>query len=102
MTTPLKQINQLAAENGSTLVIFYIPFSTIINDYPICLYSASTCAKLRKSDDLGNALESWAQLNHIHFIDPVNEFRSLEQSGEKLYYSYDGHWTEKDTQPPEG
>ena len=33
--------------------------------------------------------------NEIHFIDPVNDFRSREHVGEKLYYYYDGHWTAK-------
>jgi len=91
----IMQINQLAAKNGSTLVVFYIPFASVISDYPICKYSVSSCENIRKNNALGTSLASWAKENGIHFIDPVNDFRSREQAGEKLYYYYDGHWTRK-------
>ena len=51
--------------------------------------------QIRKSNALGTSLASWAQQNGIHFIDPVSDFRSREQAGEKLYYYYDGHCTRK-------
>ena len=91
----ISEINQLAKQNNSTLVIFYIPFASDINDYPICKYSASICQKLRQDNALGNSLAAWAKENEIHFIDPVSDFRAREQTGEKLYYLYDGHWTTK-------
>jgi hypothetical protein len=91
----IRKIDQLAKDNDSTLVIFYIPFASDISDYPTCKYSQSSCETIRKSNALGTSLASWAQQNGIHFIDPVNDFRSREQAGEKLYYYYDGHWTTK-------
>ena len=91
----IREIDQLAKENESTLVVFYIPFASDISDYPICKYSQSSCETIRKSNALGTSLASWAQQNSIHFIDPVSDFRSREQAGEKLYYYYDGHWTRK-------
>lgn len=91
----IKQINQLAAKNGSTLVVFYIPFASDISDYPICKYSKASCESIRKDNALGSSLASWAKENGVHFIDPVNDFRAREQAGEKLYYYYDGHWTRK-------
>lgn len=91
----IKDINQLATENGSTLVIFYIPFASDISDYPTCTYSAPTCENIRKSNKLGDSLATWAKQNSIHLINPVNDFRARELAGEKLYYYYDGHWTTK-------
>jgi hypothetical protein len=91
----IREIDQLARENNSTLVVFYIPFASDISEYPICRYSAPSCEEIRESNVLGVALESWAKENDVHFIDPVDDFRSREQAGEKLYYQYDGHWTSK-------
>jgi len=91
----IKEIDELANQHNSTLVIFYIPFASVINDYPTCTYSVSSCEKIRESNALGTSLANWASENEIHFIDPVNDFRSREQAGEKLYYYYDGHWTPK-------
>jgi len=91
----IRKIDQLVKGNDSALVIFYIPFASDISDYPICKYSVSSCETIRKNNALGNSLASWAQHNNIHFIDPVSDFRSREQAGEKLYYYYDGHWTTK-------
>ena len=89
----ISKIDQLARENDSTLVVFYIPFASDISDYPICKYLAPSCKEIRESNALGMSLASWAEENGIHFIDPVDDFRSREQAGEKLYYHYDGHWT---------
>ena len=91
----VREIDRLARENNSTLVVFYIPFASDISDYPICKYSAPSCEKIRESNTLGTSLASWAKENSIHFIDPVDDFRSREQAGEKLHYQYDGHWTSK-------
>jgi len=91
----IRKIDQLAKENDATLVIFYIPFASVINDYPTCQYSVSSCETTRNGNALGSSLASWAQQNSIHFIDPVNDFRAREQTGEKLYFYYDGHWTRK-------
>ena len=91
----IRKIDDLAKQHNSTLVIFYIPFTSDISDYPICKYSVSSCEKLRESNALGTSLAGWAGENGIHFIDPVSDFRSREEDGEKLYYYYDGHWTTK-------
>ena len=89
----VREIDRLTRENNSTLVVLYIPFASDISDYPICKYSASTCKEIRERNALGVSLASWAKENNIHFIDPVDDFRSREQAGENLYYQYDGHWT---------
>lgn len=89
----ISEIDQLARQNSSTLVVFYIPFASDISDYPICKYSAPSCQEIRQSNALGTSLANWAKENGIHFIDPVSDFRSREQAGEKLYFHYDGHWT---------
>jgi len=91
----IRNIDQLARENNSTLVIFYIPFPSVVSDYPICQYSISSCERIRGGNALGSSLASWAMENGIHFIDPVSDFRSREQAGEKLYYYHDGHWTKQ-------
>jgi len=91
----IRKIDELAKQHRSTLVIFYIPFASDISDYPTCQYSASSCENIRESNALGTSLANWANESGIHFIDPVSDFRSREEAGEKLYYFYDGHWTTK-------
>jgi hypothetical protein len=75
------------------LVVFYIPFPSYVSESPVCVYTADLCAAQLTRNELGNALAEWASAAGIHFIDPVDYFRTLAQQGEQLYYSYDAHWS---------
>ncbi len=86
-------LDQLARDQGATLLVFYIPFVSHVGDYPVCLYAPETCDLQRQINPLGEALVSWAERRGIHFIDPLTRFRELEASGQRLHFELDGHWT---------
>lgn len=89
----IRQIDRMARQSGSTLLVFYIPFPSYIEDTPVCIYTAELCAGQRSSNAPGDALSGWAASENIRFVDPVGYFRVLESQGEELYYPYDAHWT---------
>jgi hypothetical protein len=89
----IREIDELAREHGTQLLVFYIPFASYVGDYPVCLYAAEICEQQRESNDLGEALGAWAQAEGIHFIDPIDRFRELEATGERLFFENDAHWT---------
>jgi hypothetical protein len=89
----VRRIDALARAQGSTLLVFYIPFPSYISESPVCIYTAKLCAQQARTNPLGEALADWAAGEGMHYIDPVEYFRRLSARGEELYYPYDGHWT---------
>lgn len=88
----IRRIDALARQSGSTLLVFYIPFSADIFDTPVCIYERPLCAGQMQHNALGEALAQWAAAHDIRFIDPVESFRSLAARGEQLYFTWDAHW----------
>lgn len=89
----VRRIDALTRAHGSTLLVFYIPFPSYISESPVCIYTAELCAQQAHSNQLGEALASWADEANIRFVDPVSHFREIAGQGQLLYYPYDGHWT---------
>jgi hypothetical protein len=89
----VRRIDRLAQAAGSTLLVLYIPFPSVISETPVCVYSEPLCIEQRTRNALGESLSDWAAEENIRFIDPVDYFRVLTENGKNLYYEWDGHWT---------
>lgn len=84
-----------AREQGSSVVLLYVPFATLIGQYPrLCQYEAELCAQRAANDDpLAAALAAWAESASIPMLDPTPALRAAERKGERTYFENDGHWT---------
>lgn len=94
----VREIAELVRLRGGDAVVFYIPTSYMVGDYPYFCetldgYTASDCARFREANLLGDALRVWAERNCLWLIDPVAEFRRRESAGTRLYFAKDGQWT---------
>jgi hypothetical protein len=89
----VKALDKMTRDNGSTLLVFYIPFANWAGNYQFCQYAAETCERMQHTNSLGDALTSWTTQYGIPFIDPTMQFRKREAAGQRLYFEFDAHWT---------
>ncbi|MEM9533126.1 MAG: hypothetical protein AAGA23_19560 [Pseudomonadota bacterium] len=94
----LRHIEDLAGrarDHGSDVVVLYVPFATLVGNYPLlCQYEARLCAtRAEMPDPLATALALWGDEVSIPVLDPTKALRDAERSGQRTYFDHDGHWT---------
>lgn len=94
----IEEIARLVRDRGGEVVVFFIPTSYMVGAYPYFCetldgYDAQSCNRFRQENQLGLALQDWAQARCLDLIDPTVDFRAREQHGSRLYFAKDGHWT---------
>ncbi len=77
---------------GRRLVVFLIPWSFYVADYP-SRYEDAVELDLRSQQYLPRRIEAWCEENGVECINPVPAFQALERAGTRLYFEADAHWT---------
>jgi lysophospholipase L1-like esterase len=98
-TALLREMRESVAQCGSRFTIFCVPPESAV--YPEVFETMRNVWGMAKDGVnpfvLGKKLRQWCLSENIEFIDPTAEFRSaarrLAQTGDRLYYPLDGHWT---------
>lgn len=90
----IRKLKEYLAAHGSRLIVFIIPQPFMIGDYPqFCPYPQQLCAELRRQNYLHKALAEWFDKHNIEYICPLKDFIEYENTGLRLHYKWDGHWT---------
>ena len=93
-TTALQFIKELddhfRAENRR-FVVFLIPRSFYVGEYD-CNHDREAAVDIRENQYLTKRIVDWCREHGVEVINPIPEFKKLEQAGVRLYFERDGHW----------
>jgi hypothetical protein len=90
----LKQMNDYLKIRNKRCVVFIIPWSFYVGDYP-APYEKSIAEDLRKNQYLTEKIVQWCLDNNVECINPVSQFKKMEANGIRLYFNQDAHWNKQ-------
>ena len=98
----IEGLDQLVRERGGSLLVFFIPESFYVGIYPSNHWNHRDPARrltrgehiaLRDRLPLNKRLLRWCAERSVACLDSTSPLRRIQESGRKLYFTKDGHWT---------